>query len=200
MFEGLSKSLIAAKNRSIDLETLVARCRKGDDPAWEELVDRYQSRVFALAYRFFGDPEEARDVTQEAFLRIYRRLETFSGGDFVPWMLRLTRNLCVDRLRRQKARPSADFPVEEAPEIPDPGPTPDASWVNNERKRLVYRAIKTMSGELREMIVLKEIRGLSLREIADHYGIPVGTVKSRSNRARIELARMVLELDPSYGR
>ncbi|MCP4654630.1 MAG: sigma-70 family RNA polymerase sigma factor [bacterium] len=175
------------------------RCRKGDDPAWEELVNRYQSRVYALAYRFFGDPEEARDVTQEAFIRIYRRLETFSGGDFVPWMLRLARNLCVDRLRRQKARPGPDFPVEAAPEIPDPGPTPEASWVTNERKRLVYRALKTMSGELREMIVLKEIRGLSLREIAAHYGIPVGTVKSRSNRARIELARTVLELDPSYG-
>lgn len=175
------------------------RCRQGDALAWESLVRRFQSRVYGVAFHYLRDADEARDLAQEVFVRIYQRLDTFTGEAFVPWMLRLARNRCIDRLRRVKARPPAtDLPADEETPLPDPGPSPEDAWLSDQRKRLVYRAMERLSEQNREIILLKEIQGLNLKEIAELLGVPVGTVKSRSNRARIELARQVVSLDPSY--
>ena len=184
-----------------DLAVLLDRCRHGDDLAWEALVRRFQARVYGLAWQYVRDVDEARDLAQEAFIRIYRKLSTFHGHEtFVPWMLRLTRNLCVDRLRRRKARPPAsDVAVEDGPEIPDTAPGPAQSARASAEKNLVHRALARVTEANREMIVLKDIHGLNLQEIAALLGIPLGTVKSRSNRARLELARVIVTLDPSYG-
>jgi RNA polymerase sigma-70 factor (ECF subfamily) len=183
-----------------DLVALVDRCRRGDALAWEALVRRFQGRVFAVAFHYVRDVEEARDLAQDVFVKVYRSLESFTGGAFLPWLLRLTRNCAIDRLRRKKARPPAeDLPVEEGVGLPDPGPSPEDSWVSDARKRLVHRALDGMSPQNREMILLKDIQGLNLNEIAELLDVPVGTVKSRSSRARLELARRVVALDPSYG-
>ncbi len=162
---------------------------------------RYQGRVYALAYHYVGDADEARDLAQETFVRVYEQIGKFAGPTFLPWLLRLARNLCIDRLRRRKTRPPAsDVPVEgEGPAIPAPGPSPEQAWLTDATKRLVYTALAKMIGPAREMILLKEIEGLNLKEIAEMLQVPVGTVKSRANRARVELAQRVLELDPSYG-
>ena len=184
-----------------DLVVLLDRCRQGDGLAWEALVRRFQSRVYALAWHYVHDTDEARDLAQEVFIRVYRKLETFHGHEtFVPWMLRLARNLCVDRLRRRRARPPAtDVAMEDGPEIPDSAPGPEQFAAASAEQRLVHRALARVTKVNREMIVLKEIHGLNLQEIANLLDIPLGTVKSRSNRARLELAQVIVTLDPSYG-
>ena len=181
----------------MELADLLDRCRQGDELAWEALVRRYQARVYGLAYHYLRDPEEARDVAQEIFVRVYRKLGSYRDehATFLPWMLRVGRNVCIDHLRRAKARPAdAGQPLDDAPEIIDPGPTPEGAWEADSSKQLVHRALQRLSGASREIILLKEIQGLRFDEIASMLDIPLGTVKSRSNRARLELARAVMAL------
>ncbi|MCZ6649238.1 MAG: sigma-70 family RNA polymerase sigma factor [Acidobacteria bacterium] len=184
-----------------DLELILERCRQGDELAWEALVRRYQSRVYATALQYVRDTDEALDLAQDIFVRVYKRLETFQGHEtFLPWLMRLARNAAIDHLRRRKARPPRrDVQVEDNPPLPDTSPLPDANWESKGRRQLVHNAMGQLTSTNREMILLKEIQGLNLKEIAELLGIPVGTVKSRSNRARLELARVILALDPSAG-
>ncbi len=184
-----------------DLELILERCRQGDELAWEALVRRYQSRVYAIALQYVRDADEALDLAQDIFVRVYKRLETFQGHEtFLPWLMRLARNAAIDHLRRRKARPPRrDVQVEDNPPLPDTSPLPDAHWESKGRRQLVHNAMGQLTSTNREMILLKEIQGLNLKEIAELLGIPVGTVKSRSNRARLELARVILALDPSAG-
>ena len=185
----------------IDEATLVERCRQGDDLAWEWLVRRCQGRVYALAYHYLGSVEDARDVAQEAFVRVYRQLASFEGDRFMAWLLRITRNLCIDQLRRRKTRPPAedlraDADDDTAPR--DAAPSPEQAWLTDARRRLVHQALRRLDGANREVILLKDIHGLKLDEIAGMLGLPIGTVKSRAHRARLELARQVIAIDPSY--
>ncbi len=183
-----------------ELQAILERCRLGDDLAWEALVRRYQSRVYAVALHYVRDATEARDMAQEVFIRVYQRIATLQGHEtFLPWLLRVARNVCIDHLRRRKVRPPAvDVPVEDGPELADPKADPHEHWAVEDRKRLVYRALEKMSDQDREIILLKEIQGLDLKEVAEMLGIPVGTVKSRSHRARLHLARIVLTMNPAY--
>jgi RNA polymerase sigma-70 factor (ECF subfamily) len=185
----------------LDLESLLQRCRAGDELAWEGLVRRFQGRVFGLAYHYLRDREEAQDVAQEAFIRIYNHLDRFEeGGNFVAWALRITRNCAIDRVRHLGARPAlGEAQVEEMQLPSQEQPAPDVDAIVNERQRLLYRALDLMSAVNREMILLKDIQGLRQQEIADLLSLPLGTVKTRSMRARLELARRIVELDPSYG-
>ena len=189
------------KGQQLELETLLERCRQGDELAWEALVRQFQARIFGLAYHYLRDREEARDVAQEAFIRIYRNLSGLkAGGNFAAWALRITRNCAIDRLRHLKARPPLDdAQVDEQVLISETYSAPDVEAMMNERQRLLYRALDLMSNVNREMILLKDVQGLRQREIADILSLPLGTVKTRSCRARVELARRILELDPSYG-
>lgn len=183
-----------------DLERILEKCRRGDGLAWEALVRLFQGRVYGVAFHYLRDREEARDLSQEIFVKLYRSLDSFDGGAFLPWLLRLSRNAAIDRLRRVKARPpAADIPADESFDLKTDEPSPEDSWIADGRKRLIHRALGLMSHRNREMILLKEIQGLQLEEISEMLELPLGTVKSRSNRARVELARRVVELDPSYG-
>jgi RNA polymerase sigma-70 factor (ECF subfamily) len=184
-----------------DVATLLERCRAGNELAWEMLVRRYQSRIYAVAYHYTRNTEEARDLAQEIFVRVYQRLDSFHGEQrFLPWLLRVARNACIDRLRRLKARAAGSAAgLEEAPELPATGPSPEESSAVEARKRLLYRAMTRLSEKNREIILLKEIQGLKFEEISVLLGLPVGTVKSRSNRARLELATHVRSLDSSFG-
>ncbi len=185
----------------LDVETLLERCRQGDDLAWEALVRRFQGRVYSVAWHYMRNTEEARDVAQEIFVRIYQRLDSFHGDQaFLPWLLRLSRNVCIDALRRQKARPRAsDDMIDETVQIASPAPTPEEDSAARSARDLLYRAMDRMSDSDREILMLKEIQGLKVEEIASLLKIPIGTVKSRCNRARLDLAVRVRRLDPSYG-
>jgi len=185
----------------LDVTTLLERCRQGDDLAWEGLVRLYQSRVYAVALHYMRNPEEARDVAQDIFVRVYQRLGTFRGDQaFLPWMLQLARNVCIDALRRRKARPlAADTAIGDADQIPSPAPTPEEMSEARSCRDLLYRAMDRMSETDREILMLKDIQGLMIEEISGLLKVPSGTVKSRCNRARLELAARVRRLDPSYG-
>ena len=183
------------------IDDLLPRCKQGDELAWEALVRQFQGRVFGVACHYVSDREEARDVAQEAFVRIYRNLEKFqAGGNFTAWALRITRNCAIDRLRHLGARPPLDdAKVDEDIALAGSAPSPDMDTLARERHQLLYRALELMSAVNREMILLKDIQGLKQHEIAEMLSLPLGTVKTRSSRARLELARRILELDPSYG-
>ncbi len=184
-----------------ELDPILERCRRGDNLAWEALVRRTQSRVYGLALQYVRDPDEASDLAQEIFIKIYRNLHKMeTGSAFLPWMIRLSRNCCIDRIRRIKARPPArDVVVDEDMELTSGAPSPEQSWDTDRRKQLVYQAMGQLSEQNREILLLKEIQQLKLTEIAGMLGLPLGTIKSRASRARVELAKSVLELDPSYG-
>jgi len=183
----------------VDDATLLERCRRGDDLAWEALVRHYQSSVYAVTRHYLRDAEEARDVAQDVFVRLYERLDSFAGGDtFKAWLLQMARNASIDRLRRLKARPPAtDVPVEDV--TLSSGDDPERSAEGEARERLLRRALARLGEKNREILLLKEIQGLKLEEVAGLLGLPLGTVKSRSSRARLELAAMLRKLDPSFG-
>lgn len=185
----------------MDLDSLVEGCRAGDELAWEALVRRFQGRVFGVAFHYLRNREEARDVAQEAFIRIYDNLESFrAGGNFTAWALRITRNCAIDRTRHLRARPQLDeAEVNEHTMAAEDIAEPDIEVIADERHRLLYRALDLMSAVNREMILLKDIQGLKQQEISELLEVPLGTVKTRSMRARVELARRILELDPSFG-
>ena len=181
---------------SSELGPLLERCLQGDALAWEMLVRQHQSRLYALAFHYVGSAEDARDLTQDVFVRIYQNLDACTeAAHFVPWTIRIARNACIDRLRRRKARPPAqDLAAEAMVDLTAPGPSPADTYHAGARRRLVHLALQSLSELSREIILLKDIQGLQFEEIAAMLDVPVGTLKSRSNRARIELARKVLAL------
>ena len=177
-------------------EVLLQRVAAGDELAWEAFVREHQGRIFGLAYHYLGHAEDARDLAQETFVQIYRhrhRLPDPAG--LLPWMLRITRNLCMDLFRRRKARPPAwDIPVEDMGHLQAQGEDPGQQLQDQARKAMVHRALRELTDLNREMILLKDIQGLTLEDIAALLDIPLGTVKSRSNRARLELAEKLLAM------
>lgn len=186
----------------MEISELLDRCRRGDELAWEALVRQFQGRVYGIAYHYAGNAEEARDLAQDVFVRLYRRLDACTEDEtFVPWLVRMARNVCIDHHRRVRARPQAGpTPVDEMYDLAAPGPDPSEQYRKRERTDLVRKAMQGLSEISREIILLKEIQGLSLEEIASILKVPIGTVKSRSNRARIDLAREVVSLARRTGR
>lgn len=184
-----------------ELDGLAERARGGDDLAWEDLVRRTQARVHGLALHYLRSAEEARDLAQDVYVKLYRKFDRFEGGAFLPWLLKMTRNACIDRIRARDARPPAEDVVVDAatPLADEPGADGEATLERNERRRLVRRAIAGMGDLNREILTLQALQGWDLQQIADELGVPLGTVKSRAHRARRELAQRVLELDPSFG-
>jgi RNA polymerase sigma-70 factor (ECF subfamily) len=181
----------------MDLDLVITQCRAGDELAWEALVREFQSRVYGIAYHYISDADEARDVAQEVFVRLYRNIAGCPNSSlFVPWLIRISRNACIDRLRRKKARPPAqDIPSTDTKNLHSRQQNPEEQWVADSRKSLLHTALQSLSELNREVIVLKEIQGLSLKEISSLLAIPVGTVKSRSHRARLELAQKLAGIE-----
>jgi len=184
----------------LDLENLLQRCKTGDGLAWEALVRHFQGRVYGVARYYLSDAEDARDVAQEAFVKIYRSLQQLeAGSNLTAWVLRISRNCAIDRLREMRSRPQIDGDHGEQYIAEVAAPRSGLDTAAGEQLQLVHRALELMSAANREMILLKEIHGLKQQEIAEMLSLPLGTVKARTNRARHELARRILELDPTYG-
>jgi len=179
----------------MDLATLLEKCKRGDQLAWEALVRQYQGRVFAIAYHYVGNTEDARDLAQDIFIRLYGTVRTVDHERFVPWLIRIARNASIDFLRRRNVRPrSGETDISEMTDLATGDADPEEMCDAHLRRNLIYRALSKLTGLNREMIILKEIHELPIEEIASLLGVPVGTVKSRSNRARLELAQRIIEL------
>ncbi|HKO03916.1 MAG TPA: sigma-70 family RNA polymerase sigma factor [Candidatus Acidoferrales bacterium] len=175
---------------------LVGRCLRGEAPAWEELVRRHTRRVYNLAYRFTGNRQESEDLSQEVFLRLYRTLASYRAvhGEFTTWLTSVTRNLLIDhyrRTRRDRMTDSLDDETSPAEHKVSPGRRPDELASASELSEQVQRALQKISPELREAVILRDLQGLDYREIQQVLSVPEGTVKSRINRGRIELARLL---------
>jgi RNA polymerase sigma-70 factor (ECF subfamily) len=186
---------------SSDFVTLLDGCRAGDAHAWEAFVRRMQGRLFALAYSYAGDREDARDLAQEIFVRLYEaRGQWPSGDEFLPWLFRVARNRSVDYLRRRSVRRPAGAADEALlADLPDPSPGAETRAIESDRRGLLHAALRGLSAINREIVVLRDVHGLDVKQVASILGVPVGTVKSRASRARVELAERVLALARGRG-
>jgi len=178
---------------------LVQLCLRGDDSAWEELVRRHARRVYGLCYRFTSSRHEAEDLSQEVFLRVFKTLGSYSAvhGGFATWMTSLTRNLLIDHYRRTKRDRMTDSMDDAMPELeekPAAGRRPDQIAQLGELSRQVQQALGKLSPDLREAVILRDLQGLDYQEIQAVLQVPEGTVKSRINRGRIELARVLEQM------
>jgi RNA polymerase sigma-70 factor, ECF subfamily len=178
---------------------LVQRCLQGDGSAWEELVRRHSRRVYNICYRFVGNRTEAEDISQEVFLRVYRTLGSYRSahGGFATWMTSVTRNLLIDHYRRTKRDRVTDslddaMPVVETKE--SVARRPDEQVLLGELSSQVQTALTRLSPELREAVILRDLQQLEYAEIQQVLSVPEGTVKSRINRGRIELARILQQM------
>jgi len=174
---------------------LLRRCRDGDQAAWRELVSAHGRKVFNLAYRFVGRADEAEDIAQEIFVKVYRSLDRFreTEGSFASWLMTIARNHAIDRYRRgrdDRLHLADDPEAMAARPSPDEGPLQELE--REERAQLVHRGLASLPATLRETLILCDLEGVSHEEAAASLGIPVGTVKSRLNRGRVELARRLL--------
>jgi RNA polymerase sigma-70 factor (ECF subfamily) len=171
-------------------EQLVRRFQQGSSAAFEELVSRHGTRVYNLCLRVLGDPDEAADASQDAFLTALRKLHTFRGeAAFTTWLHRVTVNVCYDSLRRKRRRPMLQLVQDEEGERPDPAPpVPDPSE-DVIRSVDVARALREVPDEFRVVLVLADIQDMPYEEISRVLDVPVGTVKSRVFRGRAALGR-----------
>ena len=165
-------------------EELVARSKTGDTESFNQLVKRWERPIFALAYRTLGREEDARDVTQETFLRAFRALGGFKGdAKFSSWLYRIALNLCRDWMRKDRRTPVVAVPegVELEQLAGERGPTETVEDLaaRAELSRGVAKAMETLPAEQRESIILKEYHGLTFQEIADLMKCPLSTVKTR---------------------
>ncbi len=181
--------------------SLVERCRKGDDEAWRELVDRYSPKIYSIAYHFTLKREEAEEMSQEIFLKIFENLHRYDGGfPLVAWIVSLSRNLCIDRYRRGKREKSFRFVSDDAvaPMLTSTD-DPAARALQKERTKLLFSAISEIPEDLAEILVLRDLDGLAYEEIGRALELPDGTVKSRLFRARAEVARRIRERPENGG-
>jgi len=177
---------------------LARRAARSDARAWDEIVDRFGERIFNLALRFAGNRPEAEDLTQEIFLKLYRQLHRYRGEvPLLAWALRLSRNLCIDHYRHHRTRKRVETASDEVLRQLPGGEDPRERNRVEEQRRLVHRVLAEMPETQATVVMLRDLQGLSYDEIAAFYEVPVGTIKSRLNRARRELVR---RLEGSLGR
>jgi RNA polymerase sigma-70 factor, ECF subfamily len=179
------------------IEALIRRCLRGDEAAWETIVRHYWRKVFNVAYKFVGKHDEAEDLTQEIFLKIFKSLDTFDRrANFQTWLISVSRNLCIDHYRSvRKERETIDRDVD-ASEL-----TPISKEVGaialleqQDRVALLRQALAELPEALKTAVLMRDIQEMSYQEIARKLRLPEGTVKSRINRGRTELARQVMKL------
>ncbi len=179
---------------------LVKRCLGGENPAWEELLRIHTRKVYSVCFRFTGRGSEAEDLTQEIFIKVFQTLKTYDAvqGTFSTWLNRVARNHLVDhyrRTRKDRVTSSIEDELGHLEERPSGGGGPVARVEARERKEMLQAALDKLSPDMREAVILRDFQDLDYEEIAQVLGVPQGTVKSRINRGRLELARMLKRMD-----
>jgi len=181
---------------TIDAE-LLTRCRNGDHAAWDRVVRHHHQRVYNLAYRYNGRFDEAEDLTQEIFLKVYRTLHTYKPelGAFETWMMRVSRNCIIDHYRKLKTeRRQTDSLEGEHDQVAETGnrfANPAEVLDQRELSERDHGALLRLSEDLREVLILRDLEGFAYEEIVEIVRVPIGTVKSRINRGRVEMAKML---------
>ena len=180
-----------------NVDELIERCLKGDQAAWDQIVRMHWRKVFNLAYKFVGRHDEAEDLTQDIFLKIFKALHTFDRrANFQTWLISISRNLCIDHYRSvRKERETMARDVDSADLMPvsrERGPHGELE--QTDLRHLIRQALAELPPALKEAVVLRDLQEFSYQEIADKLGLPEGTVKSRINRGRLELARQLRRL------
>lgn len=175
---------------------LVRQCLAGDTAAWESVVRIYTRRIYNLCYRFTAHRQEAEDLTQEVFLRVFRALESYDPvqGPLGVWLHRVARNLLIDYYRATRQQRLAVSLEDELPRLEQKeagAPRPDHAFARSELSATVQQGLARLSPELREAVILRDLQGLDYREISQVLDIPEGTVKSRINRGRAELGKIL---------
>ena len=179
------------------IETLIQRCLTGDQLAWEAIVRQYRRKVFNVAYKFVGRHDEAEDLTQDIFLKIFKSLQTFDRrANFQTWLISVSRNLCIDHYRSvRKERETIDRQVDASELSPvAKGQSQLAMLEQRDRVELLREAMSALPKTLRTAVLMRDIQELSYHEIAEKLRLPEGTVKSRINRGRNELARQIRKI------
>jgi len=176
---------------------LVERCLQGDDAAWEAIVTTYARRIYNLGYRYTGRTDEAEDLTQEIFIKIYQNLKAFrpEAGNLLNWILKVSRNLIIDHYRQtRRFQHTAGSEEMETMNLSDEK-LPDAHRLmeQSEASRFLRDGLQALSPELKEAVILRDLEGMAYQEIAQILNVPEGTVKSRINRGRIELAKLLVK-------
>ena len=191
---------------------LVMRALAGENSAWEELLVGHSRKIYNLCYRFTGRTSEAEDLTQEIFIKVFQTLRTYDAaqGAFSTWLNRVARNHLVDHYRRtRKDRLTSSIdedsgqleerPSQIASQIASQTESPMARVESRERRELLQAALDRLSPDMREAVILRDLQDLEYDEISQVLGVPVGTVKSRINRGRLELARVLKRMEPMRG-
>jgi RNA polymerase sigma-70 factor (ECF subfamily) len=184
-------------------DKLVERCLQGDDSAWETVVNSYGKRIYNLSYRYTNRREEAEDLTQDILIRVYQNLKSYraESGSFQNWVLRVARNLIIDHYRQGRRFPQAGGSEElETMNIQDDRtPNPQRIAEQSEASTFLQSGLQSLSPELKEAIVLRDLEGLAYGDMAQLLNVPEGTVKSRINRGRLELAKLLMKRRSQLG-
>jgi RNA polymerase sigma-70 factor, ECF subfamily len=168
-----------------------------DLDAFNELVLAHQDAVYRQAYWILGSEEAAEDATQEAFLRAYRNLSSYSGGPFRPWVMRIAVNYCYDQLRRQKVRKTVpldafdenDQEIDTPSWLRDPGASIEELYEQEEEQSRIMHSIQSLAPDYRAAIILVDVQGMDYNEASAVMGVPMGTFKSRLSRARLQVQK-----------
>jgi RNA polymerase sigma-70 factor (ECF subfamily) len=179
------------------IDDVIQRCLSGDQAAWDEIVRLHWRRVFNIAYKFVGRHDQAEDLTQDVFLKLFKSLDTFDRrANFQTWLISVSRNLCIDHYRSvRKERETINRDVDPAALTPVSATrSPHAELEVRDRVQLLRLALGSLAPTLRTAVMMRDIQEMTYQEIADHLKLPEGTVKSRINRGRTELARQIQKL------
>ena len=179
------------------MDALIERCLAGDQVAWNEIVRTHWRKVFNLAYKFVGRHDEAEDLAQDIFLKIFKALHTFDRrANFQTWLISISRNLCIDHYRSvRKERETMARDVDASQLMPvSRERSPHGELEQIDLRKRIREALAELPPTLREAVVLRDLQEFSYQEIADKLRLPEGTVKSRINRGRLELARQLRRL------
>ena len=185
-------------------QELLDRCLAGEDSAWEALLRAYTRKIYNLCYRFTGRVEEAEDVTQEVFIKVFQTLKSYQAaqGSFATWLNRVARNHLVDhyrRARKDRVTSSLEDELPAAEQKPSQQMEPTGQVESRERREVLQLALDKLSPDLREAVILRDLHDLDYEEIAQVLKVPQGTVKSRINRGRLELGRVLKRMEGMRG-
>jgi RNA polymerase sigma-70 factor, ECF subfamily len=191
----------SAAAQPVTPDSLIEQCLSGDQAAWEVIVRQHWRKVFNVAYKFVGKHDEAEDLTQDIFLKIFKSLSSFDRrANFQTWLISVSRNLCIDHYRSvRKERETIDRDVDPGDLMPvSVEVSPYAALEARDRVTMLREAMTALPETLRTAVLLRDIQELTYQEIADQLQLPEGTVKSRINRGRTELARQIKRLKDQY--